>query len=191
MIVVREITADDWELMRDVRLAALAESPSAFGSSYAREVAFTEEQWRGRISERSVTFFAHEATSLALGVRIRGRTVLTDSLASSLTEEPAGAASAGKEPAGLAGVYVEDGAANLVSMWVRPAARGLGAGKALVEAAAAWAKANDFGSLFLWVTESNTSARRLYEGCGFTPTGQRQPLPSDPAIPEIAMSRTL
>jgi ribosomal protein S18 acetylase RimI-like enzyme len=191
MIVVREITADDWELMRDVRLAALAESPSAFGSSYAREVAFTEEQWRGRISERSVTFFAHEATSLALGVRIRGRTVLTGSLASSLTEEPAGAASAGKVPAGLAGVYVEDGAANLVSMWVSPAARGLGAGKALVEAAAAWAKANDFGTLFLWVTESNTSARRLYEGCGFTPTGQRQPLPSDPAIPEIAMSRTL
>ena len=165
MIVVREITADDWELMRDVRLAALAESPSAFGSSYAREVAFTEEQWRGRISERSVTFFVQE--------------------------EPAGPASAGKEPAGLAGVYVEDGAANLVSMWVRPAARGLGAGRALVEAAAAWAKANDFGSLFLWVTESNTSARRLYEGCGFTPTGQRQPLPSDPAIPEIAMSRTL
>jgi ribosomal protein S18 acetylase RimI-like enzyme len=191
MIVVREITADDWELMRDVRLAALAESPSAFGSSYAREVAFTEEQWRGRISERSVTFFAHEATSPAPGVRIRGRTVLTDSLASSLTEEQAGAASAGKEPAGLAGVYVEDGAAHLVSMWVRPAARGLGAGKALVEAAAAWAKANDFGTLFLWVTESNTSARRLYEGCGFTPTGQRQPLPSDPAIPEIAMSRTL
>ena len=191
MIVVREISADDWELMRDVRLAALAEAPSAFGSSYAREAAFTEEQWRGRISERSVTFFAHEATSLALGVRIRGRTVLTDSLASSLTEEPADPASAGKAPAGLAGVYVEDGAANLVSMWVRPAARGLGVGKALVEAAAAWAKANDFGTLFLWVTESNTSARRLYEGCGFTPTGQRQPLPSDPAIPEIAMSRTL
>jgi ribosomal protein S18 acetylase RimI-like enzyme len=165
MIVVHEITADDWELMRDVRLAALAEAPSAFGSSHAREVAFTEEQWRGRISQRSVTFFARE--------------------------ESADAASAGKAPAGLAGVYVEDGAANLVSMWVRPAARGLGAGKALVEAAAAWAKANDFGTLFLWVTESNTSARRLYEGCGFTPTGKRQSLPSDPALPEIAMSRTL
>jgi ribosomal protein S18 acetylase RimI-like enzyme len=165
MIVVREITAGEWELMRDVRLAALAEAPSAFGSSYAREVAFTEEQWRGRISERSVTFFARA--------------------------EPAGAASAGEAPAGLAGVYVEDGAANLVSMWVRPAARGLGAGKALVEAAAAWAKANDFAALFLWVTESNTPARRLYEGCGFTPTGKRQPLPSDPAIQEIAMSRSL
>jgi ribosomal protein S18 acetylase RimI-like enzyme len=175
MIVVHEVTADDWELMRDVRLAALAEAPSAFGSSYAREVAFTEEQWRGRISERSVTFFAREEPAGT----VPASTVL------------AGTVPAGAGPAGLAGVYVEDGAANLVSMWVRPSARGLGAGKALVEAAAAWAKANDFGALFLWVTESNTSARRLYEGCGFTPTGKRQPLPSDPALTEIAMSRTL
>lgn len=60
MIVVREVTADDWELMRDVRLAALAEAPYAFGSKYAREVAFTEMQWRGRISERSVTYLAYD-----------------------------------------------------------------------------------------------------------------------------------
>jgi len=160
MIVVREIAKDDWEQMRDVRLAALAEAPSAFGSSYAREAAFTEEQWRGRISERSVTFFARVD-------------------------------SAGSAPAGLAGVYVEDGTANLVSMWVRPPARGLGVGKALIEAAAAWAKARGFAALFLWVTEANTSARRLYEQCGFTPTGERQPLPSDPALTEIGMSRTL
>ena len=165
MIAVREIKTDDWELMRDVRLAALAEAPYAFGSSYAGEVAFSEEQWRGRISERSVTFFAHE--------------------------EPADAPSVGKAPAGLAGVYVEDGAADLVSMWVRPAARGLGVGRALVEAAAAWTKAHGFGTLSLWVTESNTSARRLYDQCGFKPTGERQPLPSDPALAEIRMSRTL
>jgi ribosomal protein S18 acetylase RimI-like enzyme len=160
MIVVREITQDDWEQMRDVRLAALAEAPSAFGSSYAREVAFTEEQWRGRINDRSVTFFARVY-------------------------------SADAAPAGLAGVYVDGGNANLVSMWVSPSARGLGVGKALIEAAAAWAKARDFGRLFLWVTESNTPARRLYDQCGFTPTGERQPLPSDPALTEIWMSRTL
>jgi ribosomal protein S18 acetylase RimI-like enzyme len=160
MVLVREITADDWELMRDVRLAALAEAPSAFGSTYAREAGFTEERWRGRISERSVTFFAHEETADAT-------------------------------PAGLVGVYVEDGAAELVSMWVRPAARGLGVGEALVEAAAAWAKTRDFGPLSLWVTESNAPAVRLYERLGFTPTGERQPLPSDPALAEIRMSREL
>ena len=165
MIVVREITGDDWEQMRDVRLAALAEAPHAFASSHAREVAFTEQQWRGRINKRSVMFFARV--------------------------DSAGSVPAAPAPAGLAGVYVEDGSANLVSMWVHPPARGLGVGKALVEAAAAWAKAHDFGSLFLWVTESNTSARRLYDGCGFTPTGERQPLPSDPALSEIWMSRTL
>lgn len=170
MIVVREITGDDWEQMRDMRLAALADAPHAFGSSHAREAAFTEQQWRGRINERSVMFFA--------------RVDSADSV-------PAAPAPAGPAPAGLAGVYVEDGSANLVSMWVSPAARGLGVGKALVEAAAAWAKARDFGTLFLWVTESNTSARRLYDRCGFTPTGERQPLPSDPALSEIWMSRTL
>jgi len=160
MVLVREITADDWKLMRDVRLAALAEAPSAFGSTYAREADFTEERWRGRISERSVTFFAHEER-------------------------------ADVAPAGLVGVYVEDGDAELVSMWVRPSARGLGVGAALVEAAAAWAKTRDFGALFLWVTESNAPAVRLYERLGFTPTGERQPLPSNPALAEIRMSREL
>jgi ribosomal protein S18 acetylase RimI-like enzyme len=170
MVLVREITADDWELMRDVRLAALAEAPYAFGSTYAREAAFTEERWRGRISERSVTFFAH---------------------ADSANPGPPRTVPADPGPAGLAGVYVEDGAAELVSMWVRPSARGLGVGEALVEAAAAWAKARGFGVLSLWVTASNAPAVRLYERCGFSRTGESQPLPSDPAQPEIRMRRAL
>src|SRR5579863_6045896 len=160
MVLVREITADDWELMRDVRLSALAEAPSAFGSTYAREVAFGEPQWRGRINERSVTFFAHV--------------------------DPAVPA-----PDGLAGVYVEDGTADLVSMWVRPSARGHRVGEALVDAAARWAAGHDFGVLFLWVTESNAAARRLYERCEFTPTGEHMQLPSNPALTEIRMSRAL
>jgi ribosomal protein S18 acetylase RimI-like enzyme len=159
MVFVREVSADDWELMRDVRLAALAEAPSAFGSTYAREVAFGEPQWRGRFSERSVTFFAY-----------------TDPVES---------------PAGLTGVYVEDGVADLVSMWVRPGCRGQRIGEALIEAAASWAKAHDFGTLCLWVTDVNDAARRLYERCGFTVTGELAPLPSNPALTEIRMRRAL
>jgi ribosomal protein S18 acetylase RimI-like enzyme len=160
MVLVREMTADDWALLRDVRLAALKEAPYAFASTYAREAAFTEGQWRDRFHDRTATFLARD--------------------------EPADPA-----PAGLAGVYGRGGAANLVSLWVRPAARGRGVGEALIEAAAAWAKAHDFSTLFLWVTESNAPARRLYVRCGFSPTGERQPLPSDPALPEIRMSRAL
>jgi ribosomal protein S18 acetylase RimI-like enzyme len=159
MVLVREVSADDWELMREVRLSALAEAPYAFGSTYAREVAFGEAQWRGRFHDRAVSFFAQ--------------------------------LEADGEPAGLAGVYVEDGVADLVSMWVRPGCRGHGVGEALVEAAASWARARDFGALFLWVTESNAPARLLYERSGFTATGEQQPLPSDPALPEIRMSRPL
>ena len=159
MVVLREVTPDDWETLRDIRLAALREAPSAFGSTYAREAPFTEEQWRGRINDRSVTYFAY------------------------LPEDP--------EPAGLAGVYVADGVADVVSMWVRPSARGHAVGESLIGATADWAKARDHAWLLLWVTESNAPARKLYERCGFTLTGERQPLPSDPALPEIRMRRLL
>jgi GNAT superfamily N-acetyltransferase len=157
---VREVSPDDWELLRAVRLAALAEAPFAFGSTYAREAGFTETQWRGRINERSVTFLAFDEPNDAV-------------------------------PAGLAGVYAPESTADLVSMWVRPGFRGRGIGEALIEAAAAWAKARSFPTLFLWVTETNAPARRLYARRGFTPTGETQPLPSDPSRPEIRMSRAL
>ena len=95
------------------------------------------------------------------------------------------------EPAGLAGALAEDGTIEVVSMWVRPSARGRGVGAALVGAAADWAKARDHETLYLWVTETNTPARVLHERCGFTPTGERQPLPSDPSLSEIQMRRPL
>jgi GNAT superfamily N-acetyltransferase len=156
MVSVRRATPDEWELMRDVRLAALRDAPGAFASTYAREAPYTEEQWRGRwLGDRVTVFFAD------------------------VTDLPG--------PAGLAGAYVEDGVANLVSMWVRPDARRSGAGEALVNAAAGWARARGHDTLYLWVAEDNAAARRLYERCGFTPTGERQPLPSNPAVPEIRM----
>jgi hypothetical protein len=38
-----------------------------------------------------------------------------------------------------------------------------------------------------WLTDTNRAARTLYERCGFKATGERQPLPSDPARSEIEM----
>jgi GNAT superfamily N-acetyltransferase len=159
MVSVRAIGSGDWELVRDVRLAALRDAPDAFASAYEREAAYTEEQWRGWFSDRFAMFFAY-IPDLA-------------------------------EPAGLAGVFDRDDEAALVSMWVRPDARGRGVGEALVSAAASWATSRDQDTLNLWVAEANDSARRLYERCGFAPTGERQPLPSNPAITEIRMRRSL
>jgi GNAT superfamily N-acetyltransferase len=50
MTEIREAGADDWQAMRDVRLAALRDAPQAFASTYEREVAFTEADWQRRIA---------------------------------------------------------------------------------------------------------------------------------------------
>ena len=96
------------------------------------------------------------------------------------------------EPAGLAGGYEEEpGVVELISMFVRPVARGHGVGEALVDTVVAWAKDKGAASVHLWVTESNQPAVRLYERCGFTVTPERQPLPSSPALGEVGMTRPL
>ena len=50
MTDVRPIGPDDWKAWRELRLAALAEAPFAFGSQYADWVDATEDRWRERLS---------------------------------------------------------------------------------------------------------------------------------------------
>ncbi len=96
----------------------------------------------------------------------------------------------GAAPVGIVGGFAaEPGAIELVSLWVRPQARGHGVGTALVEALIGWARATGKPCVHLWVTETNHHARLLYERCGFGVTAERQPLPSDPELMEIGMVR--
>jgi len=164
MVLVRATTRDDWQAMRDIRLEGLRDAPDAFGSTYARDAAFDPAEWQRRAT-RDGSFFAFLPDTEQAG--------------------PAG-------PAGLAGGYQEEpGVVELISMFVRPRARGNGVGEALVDAVAAWARNRKATSVHLWVTESNQPALRLYERCGFTVTPERQPLPSNPALGELGMTRPL
>lgn len=110
-ISTRRIRPDDGPRLKRVRLAALLDTPSAFGSTHAAESHNTDERWAELAAERSegtdhATFFAHD----------------------------------GDEAVGLVGGHrLDDRTVELVSMWTDPAARGAGVGVHLVEAVAAWA----------------------------------------------------
>lgn len=50
----RVCTVEDWQEWRDMRLRSLTDSPDAFGSTLEREQAFTEADWRGRVTGPAV-----------------------------------------------------------------------------------------------------------------------------------------
>ncbi|TWE06911.1 GNAT family N-acetyltransferase [Rudaeicoccus suwonensis] len=49
-ITVRALGEDDWQVYRDVRLAALRDAPEAFVASATQEQEFDEEFWRTRMA---------------------------------------------------------------------------------------------------------------------------------------------
>lgn len=66
MLGIKILTAANWTLLRDMRLAALSESPQAFLSTHEREVSWVEDQWRAEFErgDWSVGFLAGKAVSL-------------------------------------------------------------------------------------------------------------------------------
>lgn len=161
-VTVRRIRPDEGEALRRVRLAALSDSPEAFGSTYSREMLLTGDEWADRArrsasgSERAL-FFALDRESIV----------------------------------GLAGGYRPDGTAadvELISMWTDPSARRSGVGRRLVDAVIEWSRSVGAERVDLWVTKGNDPAEALYRAMGFVETGDYQPLPSDPCRDELRMS---
>ena len=72
-----------------------------------------------------------------------------------------------------------DGRAELHRLYLDATLRGRGVGRALVEAVLAWCERVGIRRLTLWSDTRFDRAHRLYEGMGFTKTGERE-LPDDP-----------
>jgi ribosomal protein S18 acetylase RimI-like enzyme len=160
-VEVRRITPLDGAVLERVRLDALRDAPSAFGSTYAEEARRSDDEWTLR-------------ATIGAGGPDRATFLAID----------------GDRVVGLAGGYrVEPSSptVELVSMWVAPTFRRRRVGHALVSAVRAWAEETGADTLALWVTTGNEPAERLYRSTGFRVTDETQPLPSDPCRSETRM----
>jgi GNAT superfamily N-acetyltransferase len=155
----------DGSVLKEVRLAALLDSPFAFGSTYDAEVNRTDEEWKRWATLASA---GHDSVTYLAWMDRR--------------------------PTGIVGGYRSEqltDAVDLVSMWTAPHARRSGVGRLLVQAIIDWAIETGSSSIGLWVTRGNAPAQGLYESMGFRETGEFQPLPSDPCKDEIRMALRL
>ena len=82
-----------------------------------------------------------------------------------------------------------NGSAAMIAMWVDPRFRRQGVGDVLVKTVMEWARGKRYGQMFLWVTEVNAGAERLYARNGFVRTGATQEV--RPGELEHDMSRLL
>ena len=57
-LVVERVTAASWRTYRDVRLAALIDSPRAFWATYAEAAERTDDEWRERCATAGPTWLA-------------------------------------------------------------------------------------------------------------------------------------
>jgi ribosomal protein S18 acetylase RimI-like enzyme len=164
-VQVRRVHPDQWATYREVRLAALTDSPEAFSSTLERELGFDEQLWRSRLGS-NVSFLAWRADQPVGTVTVLDTDIIVDD-------------------------HGFSDAWHLVAMWVSPAARRLGVGAQLVDAAVDAAKSGGAPALLLWVVETNDPARALYERLGFRATGITQVEPARPTLPEQLMVRQL
>jgi ribosomal protein S18 acetylase RimI-like enzyme len=168
MITIEQLTPDLAGQLKTVRLNALQDTPSAFGSTFAKESRLSDEDWLNRAtrwnSEGSVCYLAmdqDEARGVACGI--------------------------------VAGKVVEHNPrlAYVLSMWVSPAYRRHSLGARLVNAIQLWAMNVDVSELILTVVNTNSVAIDFYRKLGFVFTGKTEPYPNDAALFEQEMIKTL
>jgi GNAT superfamily N-acetyltransferase len=165
-VPIRAARAEDWERLRDVRLAALRDAPDAFAVTLEAAEGQPQRRWEGW------------ATGDEWGAQV-----------ATFVEEPSeGAPFAAMATA--ARFPDEPDVAHLFAMWVAPASRRDGIGRALVHRVVSWASEHGAAEVRLRVTEGNDGALRLYESCGFVLDPEdREPLREGSELETIGMRR--
>lgn len=164
MICIEQVCSRLAIELKTVRLAALKDTPSAFGSTYAKESQRSDQDWLNLTSawnsDRSVCYLAMDLTA----------------------------------PCGIIAGKFDDlvpRQAWVLSMWVAPTHRRSCLGTRLVDAVQRWARDQGIRELRLMVTSNNHAAQAFYARCGFTRTGTTKPYENDPALFEYEMAKAI
>lgn len=177
--LIREIRAEDWERVKQIRLDALRDPAAAvaFLETHEQAAARPDEFWQDRAANACAgatgarQFIAQDEDGQWLGT-ITAR-----------VELPEGNGV-------LEGDVIEAPQIHLVGVYVRPGARGTGLLQELVRAASEWGWSLDepkIRRVRLFVHQDNARAEAAYVKAGFTATGLRLPVPGDATRQEIEM----
>lgn len=149
-VEVHRVVAEDWRAHRALRLEMLAADPDAFWADPEEVRARTAAQWREEIAGPRIHLQARDGDEVLGGIAL---------LPEGYTPEH----------------EIPEDRAHIVSLWVRPEARGRGVSAVLLRHLSTLALAMGRPDLRLDVDETNAPARALYERLGFRTTGAREP----------------
>uniref|UniRef100_A0AAU2JRN9 GNAT family N-acetyltransferase n=1 Tax=Streptomyces sp. NBC_00049 TaxID=2903617 RepID=A0AAU2JRN9_9ACTN len=167
--VIRPVRGDEWEKVKDLRIAALNDpaAPVAFLETVEQAASRPDDFWQARAEGASHGRAARQFVAVGPGGRWDGSvTVLV-------------------EVAGTADIFdveIERTQGHLVGVFVRDGQRGTGLVDALFAAALEWAWSLDepvLERVRLFVHEENARAEAFYRRFGFEATGKVQVLSGD------------
>jgi GNAT superfamily N-acetyltransferase len=154
---VRRIQNEEGSLVQALRLAALSDSPKAFGGTYEQAIALSGEEYE--IVARSRASSETDAIFIAIEL---------------------------EEPVGMIGAFFDISTSQpfISSMWVAPHFRRAGVGRQLFQTAQNWLRDRGAQKVNAWVVTNNSPAISFYESLGFVASEQVAPLPSDNSLVE-------
>jgi ribosomal protein S18 acetylase RimI-like enzyme len=178
---IRPLRSDDGMLIKRVRLRSLAEAPYAFGvGSFAEEAALPDAHWH-RLAAQVGGQDPQWRDRCASFVVLDG---VDDGDGDDDVADACGTATCYLCPHVPRRAY-------FTSAWIDPRYRRRGLGRALVDAAVAWAAARGADELRLWVDDTNPGAAEFYRALGFVPTGENRPVGEGAAERQSCFARRL
>jgi len=147
IVEIKPMLAEQWQLHKAVRCAALAEAPYAYSSTLESVLKRSDEDWRN-ITQRyashpnSVTYFAFE----------------------------------NENPSGMSACVINGNEVEMFAVWVDPAYRRNGVGHALIDFGRTWSQSKGAARLRVGIFDDNSDALAFYRSVGFTDSGRTDPI---------------